>query len=669
MSEIRVDTISEKTSANGVTIDGLTIKDGNIIGDVALAGTTPTFTIGDAGAEDAALIFDGNAQDFYIALDDSADDLVIGTGTTIGSNAKIVIENGGNVGINDIAPDTLLHVTQGGEPPAEGMLILEANSASRQLRIQPPTDADNGFIDYKGGNLTFLDDGTEVARFQGTTGFGIGTSTVNSKLEVAGNATITTADNSDTLTLVSTDTDASYGPNLAMSRPVTGATNDLLGRIDFSGQDAAGNAHNYFSIEAIIDDATSGAEFGRMLMRTEVNGATKNMIDMNGAEIVFNEDSVDYDFRVESNGDTHALFVDAGNNRVGIGTASPDYPLTVRSMGSPSNDTIINIVGEATDANCGIQFTNSAGTLKGRFVYDTDDNTLATTVNTSEVSRYLAGGQFLINRTSSNQNDHDNGRKERFGATETSAANNTMYLSNTNASFSSYNQRNDATRAAHVGYGFFIGSSGNESDNEIRMMGDGSINSDGSNNLGSGADYAEYFEWKDGNSSDEDRRGYSVVLDGNQIVKATDSDDASKIIGVISGNPSVVGDSAWNKWNQKHLKDDFNTYIWEDYTQTEWTDADGNFISHQTDLIPDGVTAPDDAVVVSKEEDGTTNLQRRKVNPSWDSTATYIPRSDRKEWDTVGLMGKLRLKKGQPTGTNWIKMRDISSDVEEWLVR
>ena len=77
-SEIKVDTISEKTSAGGVTIDGLLIKDGGISGDVSLIGTTPTFTIGDAGAEDAALVFDGNAQDFYIALDDSADDLLIG---------------------------------------------------------------------------------------------------------------------------------------------------------------------------------------------------------------------------------------------------------------------------------------------------------------------------------------------------------------------------------------------------------------------------------------------------------------------------------------------------------------------------------------------------------------------------------------------------------------
>ena len=91
-SEIKVDTISEKTSAGGVTIDGLLIKDGNISGDVALAGTTPTFTIGDAGAEDAALVFDGNAQDYYIALDDSADDLLIGLGSTVGTTPAIAID-------------------------------------------------------------------------------------------------------------------------------------------------------------------------------------------------------------------------------------------------------------------------------------------------------------------------------------------------------------------------------------------------------------------------------------------------------------------------------------------------------------------------------------------------------------------------------------------------
>ena len=57
-----------------------------------MTGTTPTLTIGDAGAEDTAIVFDGNAQDFYIALDDSADDLLIGLGSTIGTTPALAID-------------------------------------------------------------------------------------------------------------------------------------------------------------------------------------------------------------------------------------------------------------------------------------------------------------------------------------------------------------------------------------------------------------------------------------------------------------------------------------------------------------------------------------------------------------------------------------------------
>jgi len=91
-SEIKVDTVSEKTSGGGVTIDGVLLKDGGITGDIQLSGTTPSLTIGDAGAEDAKLVFDGNAQDFYIALDDSADDLIIGLGSAVGTTPAISID-------------------------------------------------------------------------------------------------------------------------------------------------------------------------------------------------------------------------------------------------------------------------------------------------------------------------------------------------------------------------------------------------------------------------------------------------------------------------------------------------------------------------------------------------------------------------------------------------
>ena len=110
-SEIKVDTVSEKTSGSGVTIDGLLIKDGGISGDVSLIGTTPTFTIGDAGAEDAAVGFDGNAQDFYIALDDSADDLLIGLGSTVGTTPAISIDE--NLQVKIVATTASTSATTG----------------------------------------------------------------------------------------------------------------------------------------------------------------------------------------------------------------------------------------------------------------------------------------------------------------------------------------------------------------------------------------------------------------------------------------------------------------------------------------------------------------------------------------------------------------------------
>ena len=241
--------------------------------------------------------------------------------------------------------------------------------------------------------------------------------------------------------------------------------------------------------------------------------------------------------------------------------------------------------------------------------------------------------------------------------------------------------------ASSSAYRLFRGVSGNGSstafsDNEFIFTGAGGLSIDGASVTTGGADYAEMFEWKDGNSSSEDRRGYSVVLDGNKIVKATDSDDASKIIGVVSALPVVIGDSDIDdKWKSKYLKDDFGNYVLEEYTVTEWTETmetkndDGEVIeskkvlkSFATDRIPSDETVPSDTVVKSTHDDGT-KITRKTLNPYWDSSQTYVIRQDRKECDAIGLMGKLRMLKGQPTGTNWIKMRDISDSVEEWLVR
>ena len=80
--------------------------------------------------------------------------------------------------------------------------------------------------------------------------------------------------------------------------------------------------------------------------------------------------------------------------------------------------------------------------------------------------------------------------------------------------------------------------SGNNGDVEFRFRGDGQAYADGSWN-GGGADYAEYFEWADGNSSNQDRTGYTVVLDNEKVRLATSDDNAANIIGAVSANPQL----------------------------------------------------------------------------------------------------------------------------------
>jgi hypothetical protein len=62
-------------------------------------------------------------------------------------------------------------------------------------------------------------------------------------------------------------------------------------------------------------------------------------------------------------------------------------------------------------------------------------------------------------------------------------------------------------------------------------------------------------------------------------------------------------------------------------------------------------------------------VQRPKLNPEFDRSKKYITREQRPEWNCVGLLGKLALQKGQPVAPGWIKLEDISDDVELWLVK
>ena len=128
------------------------------------------------------------------------------------------------------------------------------------------------------------------------------------------------------------------------------------------------------------------------------------------------------------------------------------------------------------------------------------------------------------------------------------------------------------------------------------------------------ADYAEFFEWADGNPDGEDRAGYFVKPEGEKIVKCGEFDTS---LGVVSAAPAIIGDSGELHWHGKFATDDFGRVQYHDVTVPAELDEDGNIIAEE-------------------------HIERQPVlNPEWDNTTEYVPRKDRKEWAAVGVLGKL----------------------------
>jgi hypothetical protein len=227
---------------------------------------------------------------------------------------------------------------------------------------------------------------------------------------------------------------------------------------------------------------------------------------------------------------------------------------------------------------------------------------------------------------------------------------------------------NATARLSNSAFNFLRTYTDGDDDIQHYLRGDGQAYADASWNA-MGADYAEYFESKDGSKIEV---GTTVKLDGDKVV-ACESGDSP--LGVVrpQGCSSNIGNVAGVKWQGKYLKDDYGSPVMEEYTVTEWIDGkneDGsnNDIQYCTDKIPSDVTVPNDATVTSTEKDGS-KLMRKKLNPDYDESIEYESREDRDEWHIVGLLGQIPITKGQPMSDNWIKMKDVSDTVEMWFVK
>jgi hypothetical protein len=203
-----------------------------------------------------------------------------------------------------------------------------------------------------------------------------------------------------------------------------GADNDALGLIRFTGDNDAQEQITFARVLAEVADASDGAEGGSLKLQLAthdgeiqtglllVDGSAEDEVDVtigNGAasvttiagtltipsdilhagdtdtllqfdnndsfriitgdqvrlgcvntEVVINENSVDMDFRVESDGNTHMLFVDGGNDYVLIGSSSGDIGGSADGVRLNTNGSILSGTSET-----GAISTNFYGDRRG----------------------------------------------------------------------------------------------------------------------------------------------------------------------------------------------------------------------------------------------------------------------------------------------------------------
>ena len=215
-----------------------------------------------------------------------------------------------------------------------------------------------------------------------------GTLGVTGAITSSAGATITTADNTAQLTLKSTDADSSTGPVLDLTRDsASPADGDSVGEIVFKADDDGGNSTEFASIQTKISDASDGTEDGKIEISTIVAGTSRKMINIKSDEVVINDDSIDLDFRVESDNFTYALFVNGADGVVQLGNTDDD-PVFNNSVGcsfNSNNGSSVRGVGQfsCSGAVAGrFNRTNEDGAIIGIHSAGTQEGTISTSGNT-----------------------------------------------------------------------------------------------------------------------------------------------------------------------------------------------------------------------------------------------------------------------------------------------
>ena len=610
-----------------------------------------------------------NATDTFANIDVIAtavntSDMIFATQTAGTKAERMRITGAGNVGIGTSSPETIFTIDQKADD--NGIRIygyddVSANygeifiDSSGYLNID--AGGDRG-LELKGHGIDFWvsSGGTHIGKWTHDGKLGVGTTSPSNDFVVsnggANGMEFGVGASSSTIDVFNRST-SSYTPlgisttGVTISPQGTSATGLLIDQDNNKTAlkiDSESTTLNCLTVEA---DALTTGSAGYFYSDSDSTG-TRNLLEVQNdndsasgtTALKIKQDAPALGMKIDQNGDASAILIESASTSANV--------LNLSSM-ETTTGTIITL--------------NACDDLtSGKALYidsNHDDNT----------------GRYLVWI----QNNHVNANETRCFYTQQDANGINSEFRSANGSFTDSTVYIPVERSANSGFNFLRTFTTGDSDSQHALRGDGQTLADGAYSSG-GADYAEYFESKDGKAMTV---GVTVKLDGDKVVACEDGDTP---IGVVRpyGNSIVIGNSEPLKWTSKYLKDDYGAYIKEEYTLTEWieytdeirTEAkngkdavyEHNDFCYHTDRVPSDVTVPSDAVVISKDGNGN-KLMRNKLNPNYDESKTYKPREERDEWCLIGLLGQIPITKGQPMASNWIKMKDISDTVEMWMVK
>ena len=149
-------------------------------------------------------------------------------------------------------------------------------------------------------------------------------------------------------------------------------------------------------------------------------GAVKitTAFEVDGAGFIFNESSADVDFRFEGNGNANLLFGDAGNDRIGIHTATPAYVVDAGSSTDALRLPVGNDSQRPTGAAGIIRFNSENGQYEGC----QDGSTY--------VEFQMAGDTPIISKVSATGDGSSATFAGFFSSTPASAANVMVFIDN-----------------------------------------------------------------------------------------------------------------------------------------------------------------------------------------------------------------------------------------------